>query len=99
MAGKPQIALNVAALDEQAREARTSFTAPHLRTAWLQGRRVVLEAPASRGKTTTLIQLAQADGTAQGIPLLVDLPRWMSSGLDILESIARRAAVENALSD
>ena len=92
LAGKPKIDLNTVALDEQARETRATFATPHLRTLLLQGRRLVLEAPAGRGKTTTLIQLAQADGTPQGIPLLIDLPRWVRSGLEILEYVARSPA-------
>ena len=51
-----------------------------------QSRRIVLEAPAGRGKTTTLIQLAQRTRTA-GTPFLVDLPVWTSSRQGILEYI------------
>ena len=49
--------------------------------------RIVLEAPAGRGKTTTLIQLAQRTRTA-GIPFIVDLSSWTSSCRTILEYIA-----------
>ncbi|MEO5924803.1 MAG: hypothetical protein ABIR70_13350 [Bryobacteraceae bacterium] len=92
LAGKPKIDLNTVVLDEQARETRATFATPHLRTLLLRGRRLVLEAPAGRGKTTTLIQLAQADGILEGIPQLIDLPRWVRSGLDILEYVARSPA-------
>ena len=59
----------------------------------LQNGRVVLEGPAGRGKTTTLIQLAQRECTA-GTPFLVDLPAWTSwrRGSGILEFIARMPA-------
>jgi len=89
LAGKPQIALNAVALDERGSETREVFTTARLRTLLLQGRRIVLEAPAGRGKTTTLVQLAQAEGASQGIPVLINLPAWIRSGLDILEYIAR----------
>ena len=53
----------------------------------LQSGRVVLEGPAGRGKTTTLIQLARCERAA-GSPFLVDLPAWTSSDSGILEFIA-----------
>ena len=89
LAGKPQIALNAVALDERGSETREVFTTARLRTLLLQGRRIVLEGPAGCGKTTTLVQLALANGASQGIPVLIDLPGWIRSGLDILEYIAR----------
>jgi len=92
LTGKPRIALNAVALDERGGDTREIVTTSHLRTLLLQGRRIVLEGPAGRGKTTTLIQLAQANGASQGIPVLVDLPGWARSGNDILEYVARSPA-------
>src|ERR1700731_483144 len=89
IAGKPRIALNVVALDGQGSETRELFTTPYLRELLLRGRRLILEAPAGRGKTTTLIQLAEQGKGLEGIPLLVDLPRWIRSSLTILDYIAR----------
>ncbi len=90
LAGKPQIVLNAVTLDERGRETQEVFATSHLLTLLLQGRRLVLEAPAGRGKTTTLVQLARAQANAtQGIAILVDLPGWIKSSLDILEYIAR----------
>jgi hypothetical protein len=51
-------------------------------------RRVVLEAPAGRGKTTTLIQIARTIAAADGLAFLVDLPEWASSGRSLLDYIA-----------
>lgn len=50
--------------------------------------RVVMEAPAGRGKTTTLIQIARMIAAADGLAFLVDLPEWASSGRSLLDYIA-----------
>ena len=89
LAGKPQIELHVVALDDRGGETRDVFIASYLHTLLVQSRRIVLEGPAGCGKTTTLIQLAQLNGF-QCVPVLVDLPGWVKSGLDILEYLARR---------
>src|ERR1043166_6303754 len=51
------------------------------------GGRVILEGPAGRGKTTTLLQLAQSDDP-QELHLYVDLPAWIDSGKSILTFLA-----------
>jgi hypothetical protein len=48
----------------------------------------MLEAPAGRGKTTTLTQLAERCSSAGNLPFIVDLPSWTQTGQDILEFIA-----------
>jgi hypothetical protein len=88
LAGKPQIILNAAALSQSGDESAEVVNTASLRTLLLQGRRVVLEGPAGRGKTTTLIQLAGANGCLRGIPILIDLPNWVRSGKDILNYVA-----------
>jgi hypothetical protein len=88
LAGKPRIALNAIALGKGGTETAEVVGTAGLRTLLLQGRRVVLEGPAGRGKTTTLVQLAEADENSNGIPLLIDLPNWVRSGKDVLEYIA-----------
>src|SRR5262249_42321971 len=50
------------------------------------------EAPAGRGKTTTLIQIAQRTLAAGGLPFLVDLPFWVRTGSDVLQFIAHTPA-------
>ncbi len=89
IAGKPRIVLNAVALDGQGNETREVFTTPYLRELLVRGRRLILEAPAGRGKTTTLIQLAEQGNGLEGIPLLVDLPSWIRSSVGILDYIAR----------
>ncbi|PIR21168.1 MAG: hypothetical protein COV45_00040 [Deltaproteobacteria bacterium CG11_big_fil_rev_8_21_14_0_20_47_16] len=52
------------------------------------GSRIILEAPAGRGKSTTMFQLAK-DCIENGcIVFLIDLPMWTNSGKDIYEFIA-----------
>lgn len=58
-----------------------------------QSGRIVLEGPAGRGKTTTLIQLAQRARTA-GTSFIVELPSWATSRWNILEYIARMPAFQ-----
>ena len=53
-----------------------------------EGRRVLLEAPAGRGKTTALIQLAHHQLPTAGTAFLIDLPSWISSRSGILEYIS-----------
>ena len=52
-----------------------------------QGDRIVLEGSAGRGKTTTLVQLAQRARTA-GTAFMVELSAWTTSGRNILEYIS-----------
>jgi len=58
-----------------------------------QSRRIVLEGAAGRGKTTTLIQLAQRTSIV-GIAFIVELPSWTSSHRGILEYIAGMPACQ-----
>lgn len=50
-----------------------------------QGRRLILQAPAGRGKTTTLIQLADALLAKSAAPFVISLPEWIQSRQPILE--------------
>jgi len=88
LVGKPRIILNAVALGKSGDDTAEAGNTAGLRTLLLQGRRIVLEAPAGRGKTTTLIQLAGANEHPRGIPILVDLPSWVRSGKDILDYVA-----------
>ena len=51
---------------------------------------MVLEAPAGRGKTTTLIQLAEQHLAHDELPFLIDLPSWNRSTIEVLEFVANR---------
>ena len=83
----PMIALRAHRLDDEGAETQDAFTVNGVRAALGQNRRIVLEAPAGRGKTTTLVQLA-SDVETGLIPIFIDLPGWVASGRPILEFIA-----------
>lgn len=85
--GHPLIDLAAIRLDPDGAESRDVLLLEQIDLALSQSGRIVLEGPAGRGKTTTLIQLAQRPRTA-GTPFIVDLPAWTSSRRPILEYIA-----------
>jgi hypothetical protein len=69
----PMIGLRAHRLDANGAETPNVFTVNDIRAALGQNRRIVLEAPAGRGKTTTLVQLA-SDSQPGLIPIFIDLP-------------------------
>lgn len=91
--GHPLIDLTAVRLDPNGAESADVLSLEQIDQALSQSRRIVLEGPAGRGKTTTLIQLAQRVRTA-GIPFIVELPAWTSSGRGILEYIAGMPAFQ-----
>src|SRR6267142_3258018 len=56
--GRPLIDLDAERFEEE-RVSHERLSVEDLRASLAQGRRIILEAPAGRGKTTTLIQIAQ----------------------------------------
>jgi hypothetical protein len=84
--GRPLISLNAVKVDERGNPVE----AVSLQALLTEGQRIILEAPAGGGKTTTLVQLAQHVLAAGGLALLVDLPEWIRSGDDILSFVAGR---------
>jgi len=86
LAGKPKIELQSINLDKDGREIGEIFSLAYLSQALQEGRRIVLEAPAGRGKTTTLLQLAER---VDQLTFLIDLPPWIKSNNDILEFICK----------
>jgi hypothetical protein len=89
--GRPLIDLDAEKIEE-GREARERLSVDDLRASLTQGRRIILEAPAGRGKTTTLVQIAQRTLAEGGLPFLVDLPAWVRTGTEILRFIAQAPA-------
>ena len=88
-ADRPVISLNAVKLNEKG-DPIEAVTTASLNTVLSEGQRIVLEAPAGSGKTTTLVQLARHALGAGRLAFLVDLPDWVRSGKDILSYIAER---------
>ncbi len=91
LSGRPLIDLDAERVEEQ-RESPERLSIKDLRVSLAQGRRVILEAPAGRGKTTTLVQIAQRTIAEDGVAFLVDLPFWIRTGMDILQFVAQTPA-------
>lgn len=89
---RPTISLSGAKLDDTGTETDDRFDEKAMREALWQSRRISLEAPGGRGKTTTLTRLATEDQRDGEVFLLVDLPVWIQSGDDVLEFVAREPA-------
>jgi len=91
LAGRPLVDLFAERVVE-GRESHDRLSTESLRDSLLQGRRIILEAPAGRGKTTTLVQIAKRTVDAGGLAFLVDLPSWVRSGTEILQFLAQSPA-------
>ena len=91
--GHPLIDLTAVRLDPDGAESADVLSLEQIDQALSQSSRIVLEGPAGRGKTTTLIQLAQRTRIA-GTPFIVELPAWTSSRRSILEYIAGMPALQ-----
>ena len=89
--GRPLIDLDAEKVEEE-RESHERLTVEDLRASLAQGRRIILEAPAGRGKTTTLVQIAQRTIAEGGLAFLVDLPFWVRTGMEILQFVAQAPA-------
>ena len=91
--GHPLIELTAMRLDRKRTDSDHLLSLEQIDRELLQSGRIVLEGPAGRGKTTTLIQLAQRTRTP-GTPFIVELPSWTTSRLNILEYIAGMPAFQ-----
>lgn len=91
--GHPLIELTANRLAPDGAESADVLSLEQIDQALSQSGRIVLEGPAGRGKTTTLIQLAQRTRAA-GIPFIVELPAWTSSQRGILEYITGMPAFQ-----
>lgn len=86
--GRPLIDLRAVKLGSAGTEANEVFQLSDIRRELEKSQRIVLEAPAGRGKTTTLVQLADRLSSAGNVVFVIDLPVWMQSGKDVLSFIA-----------
>lgn len=91
--GHPLIDLKAVRLDSNGSDSADVMSLEQIDLALLQSSRIVVEGPAGRGKTTTLIQLAQRVHTV-GTPLIVELPAWTTSRQGILEYITGMPAFQ-----
>ena len=91
---KPLIMLSTVALDSKGNETH-EFQSVDIGGFLAQSRRVVLEAPAGRGKTTTLIQLGRSILDKDRLAFLVDLPGWIRSRKPIPQFIAEMQAYQS----
>jgi hypothetical protein len=91
--GYPLIDLTARHINLDDAQSAEGYSLDEIDRALFQSRRIVLEAPAGRGKTTTLIQLAQRPRAA-GTAFIVELPAWTSSRRRILEYIAGMPALQ-----
>lgn len=92
--GYPLIHLTAARLDPNGAESAEVLSLEQIDQVLANSGRIVLEGSSGRGKTTTLIQLAQRVRTA-GTPFIVELPAWISSHRNLLEYIAGMPAFQS----
>ncbi len=85
------INLSAFKLDEHGNRIE-AITTDSLGASLGERQRIILEAPAGSGKTTTLVQFAQRALSAGALAFLVDLPKWVSSHKNILPFIAEYPA-------
>ena len=86
--GKPLIDLRLLLLDDKGDETHEMQRRSGLRQSLAVSQRIVLEAPAGRGKTTTLVEIAREERAAGRVACLIDLPAWIRANVDTLEFMA-----------
>ena len=84
----PIIDLRLLRLDEKGAETQEMQQRAGLHELLSRSHRVVFEAPAGRGKTTTLVQLAREQHVQGKIAFLIDLPALVRRNVGIFEFIA-----------
>jgi hypothetical protein len=88
LGGKPVIDLRLIRLDDKGAETQELQQRAGLNDLLLRSHRIVIEAAAGRGKTTTLGQLARDHHNAGRIACLIDLPGWVRRNVGIFEFLA-----------
>jgi hypothetical protein len=83
LSGKPVIDLRLIRLDDKGAETQELRQRAGLNDLLLRSHRIVIEAPAGRGKTTTLSQLARDHHNTGRIACLIDLPGWVRRNVGI----------------
>jgi hypothetical protein len=88
LADNPVIDLRLLRLNEKGAETQEIQQRAGLHDLLSRSHRVVFEAPAGRGKTTTLIQLAREQHAQGKLAFLIDLPAWVRRNVGVFEFIA-----------
>src|ERR1700682_2245219 len=86
------IELKTAIVKEEGAEVPTVAELNDLINEMNKKGRIVLEAPAGRGKTTTLLQLAERHSSAGGVSIFVELPQWLDGDSSILDFVSKTPA-------
>lgn len=86
--GKPLIDLRAVRMNKDGSDTAEIVSPADALATLARSERLVIEAPAGRGKTTTLIQLANRYNGSGGLAILVDLPGWIRSGKGLLQFIS-----------
>lgn len=84
----PVIDLRLLRLDDKGAETQEMQQRAGLHDLLSRSHRVVVEAPAGRGKTTTLIQLARGQHAQGKLAFLIDLPAWVRRNVGVFEFVA-----------
>lgn len=88
LAGKPIVDLRLVLLDDQGAETEAMQRRSGLSDLLARGQRIEIEAPAGRGKTTTLAELADEHRREGRIACLIDLPAWVRRQTELLDFLA-----------
>ena len=88
LGGNPLIDLRAVRINDDGSDTTEIVSPADSLVTLARSGRVVIEAPAGRGKTTTLVQLADRYNRSGGLALLVDLPEWIRSGKGLLQFIS-----------
>ena len=86
--GKPLIDLRAVRMNDDGSDTAEIVSPADALSTLARSGRMVIEAPAGRGKTTTLVQLANRYNGSGGLAVLVDLPGWIRSGKGLLQFIS-----------
>ena len=87
---RPQIDLQAVKMSQKDQENWETLSLESIQTLLTEGRRLLLEAPPGRGKTTTLVQIAKQVCSTGELAFLVNLPTWIDSDHTMLEFLGRR---------
>jgi len=86
--GMPVIDLRHLLLDDKGNETHEVQRRSGLSKSLAMSQRIEIEAPAGRGKTTTLVQIAREHRSGGHVACLIDLPAWLRRNVEILEFMA-----------